>query len=119
MTINKTQIKAILGYQVPNTFPKTLRDFQVERYKNLLDLSIWNPTIGAMVKRDYFGDVSDLQQDKTVRYLEGLLVEQINKLYPKTKKLREYIVQDRRISLNRIKPCKVYTLLEKLKIFLK
>lgn len=117
--MNYQKISDALNYVPPMTRLITYKDIGLQRYKNLLNLTNWKPTIGGIVMRDCFGDVSIHRKDTTVRYLEELVDFNIRSLYPKTRKLRQYIIDDNRISLNRVKPVRGYTLLDRLKILLK
>ena len=112
-------IAARLNYINKFNTPTNLGELYTQRYINLLDLSNSNPTVGAIVKRDAFSDVKFFENNKTVQFLESILKNNIATLYPKTRKLREYIVEDNRISLNFIKKCKGYNWLDKLKILMK
>ncbi len=117
--MNYQKIAAGLNYIPPMIQITTVREAGIQRYKNLLNIANWNPTIGGILKRDCFGDVSKYQNNESVRYLESLVDSNIKSLYPKTRKLRQYIIDDNRISLDCVKPVRGYTIMDRLKILFK
>lgn len=93
---------------------------QTKYYLKHLDNSLWNPTIGAIAKHQYICDPKYLPEDKyAVKYLKNILKDKINEFYPKTKKIREYIINDNRLNFNYVTKSKGYNILDKLKILMK
>ena len=60
-----------------------------------------------------------LERQPEIDLLQKNIKNKINTLYPKTKNARQYIIESGRISLDAIKKIKKYTIIDKLKIYLK
>ena len=64
-------------------------------------------------------NIKFLERQPEIDSLQKSINNKINNLYPKTKNARLYIIESGRISLDRIKKLKKYTMIDKLKISLK
>ena len=53
-----------------------------------------------------------------MKYLIDILDNTKNRLYPKTRKARDYIIKDNRLDLLSVTRCRGYNWLDRLKIFL-
>jgi hypothetical protein len=100
-------------------------------YRKHLQDCIDNPTIGLLARKKYitgprmnypdfaWRNRKIMENDKgieaAVKYLKGV----VNTLYPKTKHIREYMIDKNRVALDEIRPCKGYNRLDKLMIALK
>jgi len=93
-----------------------------KEYIKHLEDCISNPTIGLTARHKFINSEAisyKTKKNPTVKYLEGILKEQIDELYPKTKALREYIIESGRMRMFHISKIKPFTLAEKIKIALK
>lgn len=102
-----------------------------EYYKAHLKDCIDNPTVGFLARKKYitgprmeYPDFAwrnrkilenDRGIDAATKYLKGI----VNTLYPKTKHIRAYIIDKKRVVLDEILPCKGYSHFDKLMIALK
>lgn len=88
-------------------------------------------TTGLLAKRQYITgkewknpisariNIHILEKQPEVDTLQKNIKEKINTLYPKTKQIREYIINNDRVVLDTTKKSKKYTLLNKLAIMIK
>ncbi len=106
-------------------------DIDVDCYKNHLQDCEKNPTIGLIAGKKYITgkkmnypfyakrNIKLLERQPEIDSLQKSINNKINNLYPKTKNARLYIIESGRISLDKIKKLKKYTMIDKLKISLK
>lgn len=86
--------------------------------KHLEDCN-WNPTIGAIARQQFsVPKRNNLIKTPTEKYLEKTLKDYINSLYPKTKKIRNYIVKSNRLNLDFVTKSTGYSFMDRLKIFM-
>lgn len=102
-----------------------------DKYVKHMEYCINNPTTGLIARQEfiinpvkkfpghYIANSYHINDSKEGKYLQNILNERIENLYPKTKKIRDYIIKDNRLSLNYRKEIRGYNLLDALKIFLK
>ena len=100
-------------------------------YKAHLQDCIDNPTVGFLARRKYitgkrmtFPDYAwrnkkIMENDRYIKATKDYLNGYVKTLYPKTKHIREYIVNSDRIALDYIKPCKGYNFFDKMLIAMK
>lgn len=104
----------------------------IEDYKKHLRDCDNNPTIGYLAQREYItGKPMNypecakrnrhyMERQPEIKALKESIKEKINKtLYPSTKHIRKYIIDNERVVLNRIKKVEKYTIFNKLKIMFK
>ena len=103
-----------------------------EDYKKHMKDRIEYPTTARLAKHELFDrarKVYDtniiwrneqivLNQDPEAAQLAKALKQKMKKLYPKTRKVREYIIKDDRISLDCIKPAKGFSFFDRIGILL-
>ena len=106
-------------------------DHNIEQIQRHLDDCNYHPTTGLLARQKYIENApkifpgrfirnkETLKSHPTFQYLNGILEDTLNKLYPKTKKIRQYIIQNNRIDLDYVTRAKGYNLIDKLKIFLR
>ena len=101
-------------------------------YKNHLQDRIEYPTTARLAKHELFDKARKfhdeniiwrneqivLNQDPDAAKLAKTLKQKLNKLYPRTKKVREYIIKDDRLSLDCVKPAKGFSIWDRIGIFL-
>lgn len=103
--------------------------YHVDYYKAHLKDCIENPTTGKIAEQQYIikkinnpeaawinQQIMDRQPE--IKPLLKELQNKIQTLYPRTAKLRDYIIKSGRLELENIKPCKHYNWFDKLKILL-
>ena len=90
-----------------------------------------NPTIGLLARRQYITkkpmnyptyamrNFAIIKNHPEVGELEKSLKNKIKTLYPRTKHIREYIINNDRVELDLVKPTKKYSFLNKIAIFCK
>lgn len=101
-------------------------------YEKHLEEAIEHPTISMIAMNEakksplldfpyHFERNKKIIEEKsgTVKTLKNSLDDIIDFLYPKTKKIRAYIIDNSRIEFDNIKKSKGYNFIDKLKIFLK
>lgn len=101
----------------------------IDCYKAHLQDCIKNPTRGKIAEQQYIikkinnpeaawinQQIMDRQPE--IKPLLKELQDKIQTLYPRTAKLRDYIIKSGRLELENIKPCKHYNWFDKLKILL-
>ena len=103
----------------------------IEDYKMHLYDCEKNPTVGLLAGKKYItGEPMNypLCANRNIRYLEKQpeidtlkksIENKIDKLYPKTKYIREYIIDNNRVVFDGIEKSKKYTKFDKLMILLK
>ena len=111
----------------------TLRvsDYNISDYKShLLDCEK-NPTVGLLARKKYITgkpmhypeaadrNISYIKRQPEVDFLEKSFKNKIDTLYPKTKHIREYIIDNNRVILDGTKKAQKYTLANKLAIIIK
>lgn len=106
-------------------------DYNIDDYKAHLKDCRENPTIGLLANRKYITgkpmnypiyarrNLHYLEKQPEINTLIKSLENKIKTLYPKTKHLREYIIDNGRVLLDGIEQSKKYTAFNKLAIFLK
>lgn len=100
----------------------------VSDYKNhLLDCEK-NPTVGMIIRKKYITgspmnypegarrNIKFMNQQPEISDLIKSVDKKIQELYPRTKHIREYIIDSRRVLLDEVKKCKKYTIFNKLAI---
>ncbi len=93
-----------------------------KEYIKHLEDCIANPTIGLTARHKFMKGYTpspELKRNPTVKYLEEILNERINAFYPKTKVLRQYIIDSGRMRMFHISKAKPFTFIDKAKIALK
>ena len=101
----------------------------VSDYKNhLLDCEK-NPTVGMIIRKKYITgkpmnypegarrNIKFIKQQPEIESLTKIIDEKIERLYPKTRHIREYIIDTGRVLLDEVKRKKEYTIFDKLAIF--
>lgn len=99
----------------------------VRMYKDHLTDWIKNPTVGLMADQKYINGKSHnysefyrnkqiIESDSGVKSLKRNLKARIQKLYPSSQKIREYIASGDRLELDYVKKSKGYNFIDKLKI---
>ena len=83
-----------------------------------------NPTRGMLAQKQFKRKINPLAYERNLEILESEVPETrfmtqqfektMDKLYPKTRKLREYIVSKGRVVLDTVKPAKGYTLIDEI-----
>ena len=104
----------------------------IEEYKSHLQDCEKNPTVGFLARHKYITGKPmnyPITAKRNMRYLErqpeidSLRKSIENKikteLYPRTRHIREYIIENERVTLDEIEKCRKYTKSDKLKILLK
>ena len=103
----------------------------VATYKLLLQDCYENPTSGFLAKKEYYNSSSInfpsyfvrnrqmLEYDEEIIKMRERIRERINILYPRTKYIRKYIIDDNRLNLYFVKPSEGYSVFDKFKIALK
>lgn len=106
-------------------------DSDIEEYKAHLKDCNENPTIGLLAKRKYITkkpmnypeyahrNMRDLESQSVISELKKDLKSRIDKLYPNTKRIRDYIINHDRVTLDIVEKHKKYTTFNKLMIMLK
>lgn len=89
-------------------------------YARHLEECISNPTLGGIAEQQYLLKSQNRfhKLNPKMRYLIDILNDEKKKLYPKTRKVREYIIQDDRLDLLSVTKRKGYNWFAKLKILL-
>ena len=64
-------------------------------------------------------NINDMEKEPEIKSLKDNLKNKIKKIYPNTKHIREYIINNDRVTLDGIEKSKKYTTLNKLIIFCK
>lgn len=93
-----------------------------KEYIKHLEDCIANPTIGLTARHKFIKRHTlspETKANPTVKYLEEILKEQIARFYPKTKVLRQYIIDSGRMRMFHISKAKPFTFVDKVKIALK
>ena len=100
-------------------------------YKAHLNDCIDNPTVGLLARKKYtprrapgvmdyvWRNKKIIESDKLIKPTRVYLDNMIKNLYPKTRFLREYIIEKGRVDFDVIKPCKGYNAIDKALIMLK
>ena len=103
----------------------------MEEYKAHLKDCNENPTIGLLAKRKYITkkpmnypeyahrNMRYLEKQPVISELKKDLKSKINTLYPDTKHIRDYIINNDRVTLDFVEKHKKYTAFNKLMIMLK
>ncbi len=88
-----------------------------------------HPTTAMLAMREQNCDIYSAPYNRNKKMLEekifstrtihNVAEERINDLYGKTRKIREYIIERKRVVLDRVRPSKGYNLLDRIKIFLR
>ncbi|MBR1619243.1 hypothetical protein IJ674_05055 [bacterium] len=106
-------------------------DSDIEEYKAHLKDCNENPTIGLLAKRKYITkkpmnypeyahrNMRDLESQSVISELKKDLKSRIDKLYPNTKRIRDYIINNDRVTLDIVEKHKKYTTFNKLMVMLK
>ncbi len=107
-------------------------DYGEYYYAKHLENTIQQPTIGMMAMQEakthpqmnypwYFDRNKKIIEENSnvVKNLKKILDDKINSLYPKTQKIREFIISHDRIEFDRIKKARGLNLFEKLSWLLK
>jgi hypothetical protein len=97
---------------------------QLSALSHHLDDCIYHPTTGLIAKQAYLPNLNlkkktGIVKHPQVDYLTDLLKQRMIQLYPKTRKAREYIIENERINLDFVKPSKGYSIIDKLRIFIR
>lgn len=89
-------------------------------YAKHLDECIWNPTIGGIAEQQYVLKSQNRfhKLNPQMKYLIDILDNTKKRLYPKTRKARDYIIKDNRLDLLSVTRSRGYNWLDRLKIFL-
>lgn len=113
------------------SYPVRTRNFRIKNIMPHLDDCNYHPTTGLLARQQYIENApksfplnfernkATLRKHPTFKYLNEILEDTLNKLYPKTKKIRQYIIENNRLNLDYVTRAKGYNLIDKLKIFLK
>ena len=100
-------------------------------YKNHIEDCFEHPTSGMLIRRKYITkkpfnypvfarrNLKLMENEEVIKGLKKQFDNLLSKLYPKTKHLREYIIQKDRINLDFVKSAQKYTKTDKLLIALK
>lgn len=95
-------------------------------YKAHLQDCIDNPTVGFLARKKYitgyrmnypeyaWRNRKIMENDTYIKGAKDYLRSITKTLYPKTRHIREYIIESGRVALDEIKPCKGYNLAEKI-----
>lgn len=106
-------------------------NYSVSDYKAHLNDCYKNPTIGMLANREYItknpmnypmqanANLKILKSQPDIKVLLGDIKNKISTIYPKTKHIREYIINHDRVTLNEVKKCRKYSLMDKLIVFCK
>lgn len=90
-----------------------------------------NPTVGLLARRKYITkkpmdypvhasrNIHHIEKQPEIESLNNSLKNKINELYPKTKQIRQYIINSDRVVLDEVKRSKKYTIFNKLTMILK
>ncbi len=103
--------------------------YDIDHYKAHLQDCIKNPTRGKIAEQQYIIKRTNnpeaawinqqiMNRQPEIKPLLKEFQDKIQTLYPRTAKLRDYIIKSGRLELENIKPCKHYNWFEKLKILL-
>lgn len=102
-----------------------------ESYKRHLNDRIEYPTLGRLARHSFVDSVPKIQDSGVVWRNEQIILNQdneaaqllktvkrtISKLYPKTQKVREYIIKNNRLVFDGVKKTKHYNSFDRLRIF--
>ena len=100
-------------------------------YKAHLQDCIDNPTVGFLARRKYitgkrmnypdfaWRNKKIMENDNNIKTTKNYLKGYVDFLYPKTKHIRKYIVNNDRVVLDYVKPRQGYNMFEKMLITLK
>ena len=103
----------------------------IDDYKAHLQDCNNNPTVGMLARRKYITgkpmdhpiharcNINDMEKEPEIKSLKDNLKKKKKKIYPNTKHIREYIINNDRVTLDGIEKSKKYTTLNKLIIFCK
>ncbi len=106
-------------------------DSDIEEYKAHLKDCNENPTVGLLAKRKYITrkpmeqpifakrNMHYLEKQPEIKKLKKAFESKVNTLYPSTKHIREYIINEDRVLLDYVKRSQKYTSFDKLMIMLK
>ncbi|MBE7713248.1 MAG: hypothetical protein E7Z87_05845 [Cyanobacteria bacterium SIG26] len=101
------------------------------KYTKLLEHTTYHPTLGMIAQHEVFKtktkdfplnfelNLNKLKQMPSIKYLQKILDNRIQELYPKTAKIRQYIITNDRIQLDKVTKSKGYSIFDKLKILIK
>lgn len=93
----------------------SLRDIPTEKYSPHLENCIHHPTTGLIARHEYINYVQKnypsyfsknlhyVENRKEYKYLANILDDRLNQLYPKTKKLRQFLIDENHLSLYFVK----------------
>ena len=104
--------------------------FDVRDYRRFLGDIINNPTKAKLAIREQekksgrsaFYEINKMYMEKNIRdvsMLSKTVKSRINELYPRTKTLRQYIIENDRVVLDEVKRSKGYNILNRLAILIK
>lgn len=103
----------------------------INHYKAHLRDCEKNPTVGLLIKNKYITgkpmnypidakcNFNYVKSQPEIDTLQKSVDNRIQTLYPKTKHIRQYIIDKDRVSLDEVKKARKYTVFNKLGIFLK
>ena len=103
----------------------------LETYKAHLQDCEKNPTIGLLANKQYitnfsmnYGETARrnqryMERQPEIDMLQKSIKSKVNELYPKTKNIRQYIIDNGRVILDNMRPTRGYNFFNRLKIFLK
>ncbi len=103
----------------------------LDTYKAHLKDCEKNPTVGMLARKKYITgkpmnyypearrNLHYMYRQPEVKELRKSLKNKINELYPRTKRIREYITDTKRVVLDYVEKSRDYTIFNKLKIALK
>lgn len=106
-------------------------EYDLGTYKAHLQDCEKNPTVGMLARKKYINskpmnypecakrNIHILERQPEIDSLKKDIENKINKLYPKTKHIREYIIDNKRVVLDYIEKNKKYTKFDKLMILFK
>jgi hypothetical protein len=106
-------------------------EYDIKDYKAHLHDCKKNPTIGFLARKRYIKgrpmeyplaakrNLRDINKQPEIDILQKSIDEKIQTLYPRTKHIRQYIIDNKRVALDGIEEIRKYTIFDKMAIFLK
>ena len=121
---NATELRMELDTRVP------LRHTRCEKYLPHMDNCIYHPTTGLIARQEIIRNIQKnypsnfsrnlhyLKSSDEYKYFSEILENKLDELYPRTKKLRQFLIENNHLSLYIIKRKQPLNLLDKIKLFL-
>lgn len=116
-----------LRMELDSNYPRHIRQ---QQYLPHMDDCIYNPTIGLTARQEiihnhlpnfpsqFSKNLHHLRKSEKYKYFSDIIEERLNQLYPKTKNLRKFLIEENHLSLYFVKRKQKLNLLSKLKLML-